>query len=441
MGDSEGGAVPAFVAEEVAIGDLRPHPRNYRRHPEDQLAHIEASIRSNGFYRNIVVARDGTILAGHGVVEAARRLGIERVPVVRLDVAPDDPRALRVLAGDNEIGKLAEVDDRALTEMLREIKESTEGLLGTGVDAEKLLEMLVGVSSLTSLEDPGPEESPDNPVTRPGDLWLLGDHRLLCGDSTKAEDMDRLMAGAKARLLQTDPPYGVSYTATKDGIPRFGFSSILDDWGDIEHDDLDGPKLQEFLEQVFRNAARYLYHAAWYLWHAHLTQGYFAAAAAAAQVLLHRQIIWRKPSFVLTRSGMWHWTHEPCFFGWIKGSPPPWYGDKSATTVWDVGRDSDRGYHPTQKPVELFAIPMKRHTLPGEICLEPFCGSGSQIIAAEKLRRRCYAIEIEPRFVDAALRRWEKATGREAVLESTGRTFAATAAERCQSDRVPTATV
>ena len=183
-------------------------------------------------------------------------------------------------------------------------------------------------------------------------------------------------------------------------------------WGDMIGDSTTGAKLQEFLESVFRAALPHLDHAAWYVWHAHLTQGFFAAAAAAtaADVLLHRQIIWVKPHMVLTRSGMYHWRHEPCFYGWVKGQAPRWLGDKSSTSVWEIGQLRNRE-HPTQKPVELFAIPIRHHLLLGEIAYDPFLGSGTQLVAAEQLGRICYGMEIEPRYCDVTVRRYYNLVG------------------------------
>ena len=225
------------------------------------------------------------------------------------------------------------------------------------------------------------------------------------------------MAGEKAVLMNTDPPYGIDYIQLKKGIPGSGFrfsNDVVD--ADIENDTFaSDDQLQAFLEAAIRTAVPHLTeNTAFYLWHPMLTQGTFFAAAA--DILIHRQIIWVKPGFVLTRSGMYHWKHELCFYGWRRGHVPPWYGIKSQVSVWPIGRDSDHANHPTQKPVELFAIPMRNHSQKGEICYEPFAGSGSQFIAGEQLGRRVYGLEIEPRYCDVIVARWEKLTGKKATL-------------------------
>ncbi len=256
-----------------------------------------------------------------------------------------------------------------------------------------------------------------------GTLILKSRHRLLCGDSTKAEDVGRLMAGEKAGLMNTDPPYGVAYT--NDDRPNPGVAKPR-----VANDELADEKLQQFLESVFKAACSIalIDKAAWYLWHAHLTQGYFAAAAAAANVVLHRQIIWVKPVLLLGR-GQYHWKHEPCFMGWVKGQQPPDYGlgngERTQTTVWEIGTVSQAERkefnHSTPKPVGLFTIPIVKHLKPGEICYEPFAGSGPQFIAAEQLGRRCFGMELSPAYCDVIVSRWERLSGKKAVcLQSNG---------------------
>lgn len=254
-------------------------------------------------------------------------------------------------------------------------------------------------------------EPPAVAVTKTGDIWILGEHRLMCGDSTTAADVSRLMGGQRAVLMETDPPYGIAYV---ENAQTKGQAVGHDD---IENDELDGEKLQAFLESAIRAALPHLgERCAFYLWHPMLTQGTFFAAAAAADILIHRQIIWCKPSLVFGR-GDYHWQHELCFYGWVRGHRPPFYGERNQTTLWPIGRETS-SEHPTAKPTALWEPPMRNHTREGEICYEPFSGSGSQIIAGERLRRRVFAMELSPRWCDAAVQRWEKFTGKKATLET-----------------------
>ena len=252
--------------------------------------------------------------------------------------------------------------------------------------------------------------------TATGQMWLLDsgngyDHRLICGDCTDASVVARVMGGERAALFATDPPYGAN-------AGNIGFTAQRDELELITNDDLIDTTMQKWLETAFRAWVPVLNdNAAWYLWHPMLTQGYFAAAAAAAAVIIHRQIIWVKEQFIFGR-GDYHWQHELCFFGWIQGHRPPFYGERNQSTVWNVPwgvKRSEIG-HPTAKPPELWDAPIRNHTKPGEICAEPFCGSGAQIIACERLGRRCRACEIEPGYVAVALERWATMTGRTPVL-------------------------
>ena len=272
-----------------------------------------------------------------------------------------------------------------------------------------------------------------NPVSRPGDLWLLGDHRLLCGDSTKADDVIRVMHNHKAILFASDPPYLVNYDGTNHPSKQ-GDSDKNKDWGNsygITWDDSSqGPELYEgFIKAAIEHAI--LPNAAWYCWHASRRQAMVEGVWEKFGAFVHQQIVWAKDRGILTRS-YYLWQHEPCFFGWLKGNKPPRVSDDYPSTVWTLPtvKVGEKTEHPTSKPVEVFAIPMRQHTRPGEVCYEPFSGSGSQIIAGETTGRRVYAIEISPQYVDVAVRRWQTASGKHAVLDGDGRTFDEIAGER-----------
>jgi len=399
--------------------DLKPNGRNWRTHPEKQRRAFRAILGEVGFAgAELAYAseRNGgalTLIDWHMRQDEA---GEAEIPCVVTDLT--DAEADKMLAVFDPIAAMAGADKDKLDGLLHEIQTGSE-------DLAAMLQALAKDAGCEwsrngeVIEDEVPEP-PVNPITKPGDLWLLGEHRLLCGDSTKAEDVARLMGEETAVLMNTDAPYGIDYAALKNGIPRSGFKDIQARGGDIANDDLTcGPELQEFLERMIKAAIPHMVaNPAFYFWHPMLTQGTFFAAAAA-DILIHRQIVWIKPHMVLTRSGMYHWQHELCFYGWIRGKPCLWRADKSQTSVWKCGEGQQDRVHPTQKPVELFARPINNHTREREVCYEPFSGSGSQLIAAEQLSRRCFAMELEPRYVDVAVQRWEKLTGKSAVLEAT----------------------
>lgn len=414
-----------------SLKDLRPDPANANRGTERGAAMLDQSLELVGAGRSILADRTGTVLAGNKTLDRWKRRkgakpirvietdGSELVVVVRKDLdlkaAPD--KARQAAYYDNrsaEVGLSWDIEqilrDREAGIDLSQLfgQKEIERLVAEAVEERD--ERIVG--GLTGADDAPPLQETDIQV---GDLFQLGEHRLLCGDCTSPEVVARVMGTDVGVLMNTDPPYGIDYVGLKKGMPGFKFSNDVKD-GDIANDDLtEGAALQAFLETAIRTAVPHLSdRTAFYLWHPMLTQGTFfaaAAAAAAADIRIHRQIIWVKPGFVLTRSGMYHWKHELAFFGWRKGHQPPWYGPKNQVSVWEVGRDEGGTEHPTQKPIELFERPILNHTLKGEIVYEPFTGSGSQIIAAERLNRRCRAIELEPKYVDLAIRRWEAFTG------------------------------
>ena len=401
--------------EQVKLDALIPYARNSRTHSDAQVAQIAASIKEFGFTNPVLIDETGSIIAGHGRVMAARKLAITDVPSIRLTHLTDAQKKAYVIA-DNKLALNAGWDDEMLAVELSDLQDMGFDLDLTGFSTDEIEALLAptGTEGLTD-EDAVPEV-PDAPVTVLGDVWLLGKHRVMCGDSTSIDAVEKLMGGQKAALMQTDPPYGIAYVKNAKSKGQ-GKQHV-----DIENDDLDGEKLQEFLEEVIKSALPSLNDdAAYYLWHPMLTQGTFFAAAAAADILIHRQIIWCKPSLVFGR-GDYHWQHELCFYGWRRGNKPPFYGPRNQTTLWKIGRETNKN-HPTAKPVELWNAPIENHTKPGMVIYEPFSGSGSQIIAAEKLGRKCYAMELSPQYVDLTVQRWQEFTGQTATLESNGKPF------------------
>lgn len=425
----------SLTVEWWPIGKVKPYPKNPRKPSDKAVAKVMASIQEFGWRQPIVVDKKGVIVAGHKRWEAAGKLSLDRVPVhVAANLTATQLRQYRIM--DNRAQDDSEWDLDLLSGEIAELHAlENVDLALTGFDEPELVQFLAHAGAQEGLtpEDEAPEP-PVEPTSKLGDLWLLGRHRVLCGDSTDAESVKRLMAGEKAALMATDPPYGIAYNSADLHQGNSGWSPVL-------NDELKDAELQKFLEGAFSAALGALNeNAAWYLWHAMLTQGFFAAAAvaAAAHVILHRQIIWVKPVLVFGR-GFYHWKHELCFMGWVEGHRPPDYGDHTETTVWEVAGVSDaerkKFLHATPKPVELFRRPIIKHTQTGEICYEPFAGSGPQVIAAEMTARRCFALELAPQYIDVIVNRWQNFTGQRATLEGDGRTFDEVQAERTSGSR------
>lgn len=416
------------------VADLVPYARNARTHSDAQVAQIAASIAEFGWTNPILVDGKSGVIAGHGRLLAARKLGLDRVPVIELAHLTEAQKRAYILA-DNKLAENAGWDDELLAIELGELKDADFDLGLVGFDDAELSRLLGEAAEglgESGVGDDAVPEPPEVPISRPGDLWILGDHRLLCGDSTKPEDVDRLMDGEKPALFSTDPPYIIDYTGAD--RPREG-----KDWSAV-YREIDIKDAEGFLRGVFENGLRVCRdNAAWYCWHAHKRAALIERIWTDLGVLNHQQIVWVKPIATMTYS-CYPWKHEPCLMGWRQGNKPAHKGDNThqVTSVWSLdweGAPRPIGNeHPTQKPIEVFAIPMRQHTEPGEVCYEPFSGSGSQLIAGERLGRKVRAMEISPVFVDVAIRRWQDATGKEATLD--GKTFEAVAAERLPDQAV-----
>lgn len=417
---------------------ITAYPKNVRTHPPEQISLLASMLIRWGPDQPIVVDESGVILKGHGRLAAACEAGFEEFPVVQRRGLPEDEKKAMRLA-DNQVALLAGYDSTLIGGELAELKAAGFDMPLLGFPEAQLIGW--GISSGTEGQDAEvAPEVPKHPVVLAGDLWTLGEHRLLCGDATNSENVAVLMGGDRAVLMNTDPPYGVNYgdianSRSRPANVRKGgngkdYSTHKDK--KIRNDDLDGEALQIFLEQSIRAALpHFADRPAFYLWHPMLTQGTFFAAAAAADILIHRQIIWVKPSLIMGR-GDYHWRHELCFYGWIRERRCRWYGNRAQDTVWSIDRENDR-IHPTQKPTELFRRPIVNNTRIGDVVYEPFGGSGSQIIAAEMTGRRCRALEIDPAYMQVAIERWQNFTGRQATLD--GKTFTEVQRERQKRGR------
>ena len=398
---------PALKIEYWPIDRLLPYERNPRRN-DKAIPQMVASIKEYGFTIPVLAKSDGLVIDGHLRLKAALQMKLAEVPVIPCDTWTEAQiKAFRLMV--NRSVAWADWDMDALALEFGDLKALDFDLTMTGFNSREIDALTLEANAA---EDDAPP-LPADPVTKQGDLYLLGPHRLLCGDSTSATDVARLMGDRKAGLMNTDPPYGVDYSALANSKSANGAKKHKD----IANDNLKEGAFQEFLEKAIKAALpHFTKNPAIYLWHPMLTQGAFAAAAAAAAaVLIHRQIVWVKPSLIMGR-GDYHWRHELCFYGWIQGSRPDWLQGRDQDTVWNLGREND-GIHPTQKPVELFRRPILNHLTGGAVCYEPFGGSGSQFIAAEATGRVCYGLELDPGYCDVIVSRWEKLTGKKATLE------------------------
>ncbi|ABK45246.1 ParB domain protein nuclease [Magnetococcus marinus MC-1] len=439
--------IPA-MAERIELWPtdrLLPYAGNARTHSDEQVAKVAASMVEFGFTNPILVDGKDGIIAGHCRLSAAQRIGLAQVPVVVLDHLSDAQRRAYILA-DNRLALDGGWDESILAAELARLQEDEFNLSLVGFTDEEMRDLLDGFaddmdgdgSGTAAGADEVVPEPPANPVSKTGDLWILGEHRLLCGSSLNPEDVIRLMNGERAILFATDPPYLVDYDGTnhpgsKESRKR---ESLNKDWSDsygVTWDDSSqGPELYEgFIRAAIDHAIEP--NAAWYCWHASKRQAMLEAVWEKMGAFQHQQIIWNKEKGVLTRS-KYLWKHEPCLMGWIKGNMPPKInGAEFLSTVWDIRGLSgeERPDHPTPKPLDCFAIPMRQHVERGGLCYEPFSGSGSQIMAGEMTGRRVHAMEISPVYVDVAVKRFIQATGKIVYLDgSGGKSFEDVALER-----------
>jgi DNA modification methylase len=397
------------------IERLKPYAHNPRKN-DQAIEAMAKAITSYGFRIPILAKSSGDMVDGHLRLKAAYALNISEVPVIPCDdMTEEQIKAFRLSV--NRMAELAEWDFDLLKIEMENMKLSDIDIDPIGFDNE----FLQGLFSDEKQGLTDPDDIPDLPedeptITKPGDVWLLGNHRLLCGDSTMKNDVERLMGGGKAMVMQTDPPYGVAYDNALRPNPGVAKPRVAND------DKIDGEEMQSFLENMLTASMDCMDdHAAYYFWHPMLAQGTYvaAAAAAAAGILIHRQIIWVKPVLLLGR-GDYHWKHELCFYGWKKGNRPPFYGPRNQHTIWEIGNVSQRERreynHATPKPVDLFIAPILNHTTIGQVLYEPFAGSGPQFIAAEQTNRVCYGMDIDPHYCDVIVKRWENFTGKTAVL-------------------------
>ena len=404
---------------DLPLGQIIPYARNPRRN-DKAVATVAASIAEFGWRQPIVVDEGMVVLAGHTRLLAAQQLGLETAPVhVAKGLTEAQARAFRIM--DNRSSENAEWDNDLLGLELGDLLDAEFDLGLTGFTDEELNALIDGLAEDGTGQQEGEDdipETPEDPTSRPGDLWTLGSHRLLCGDATVATDVARVLGEVKPLLMVTDPPYGVEYDP---GWRNQTGAAKTKRTGKVLNDD----------RADWREAWALFPGDVAYVWHGALHAGEVAESLEVSGFNIRSQIIWAKDRLVLSR-GDYHWQHEPCLYAVKKTGKGHWAGDRKQTTLWQIAnKDQDaETVHGTQKPVECMRRPILNNSSPGQAVYEPFMGSGTTLIAAETTGRVCYGIELNPAYVDVAVERWQQFTGQAAVLDGDSRSFADLKVER-----------
>lgn len=390
-----------------SVSELTANPRNARTHSKKQIEKIAKSIKEFGFISPAIIDDKGVLVAGHGRLEAAKSLGMTEIPCITASHLSEKQLRAYMLA-DNRIQMDAGWDEEILKVELNDLAGMDFDLSLTGFD---LSEISAHVRhGVIEGEDDAPEPE-ENPVSKLGDIWILGDHRVMCGDSTDPETVAKLMDGQKADLWLTDPPYNVAYEGkTKDALK-------------IDNDSMTDANFREFLNCAFSSAKQFLKDGgSFYIWHAD-SEGYnFRGACFDAGLQVRQCLIWLKNSMVMGRQD-YQWRHEPCLYGWKDGAAHYWGSDRKQTTILEFDRPQRNGEHPTMKPVALFEYQVVNNSKKDEIVLDTFGGSGTTAIACEKTGRCARLMELDPKYVDVIVKRWQDFTGKTAILEATGEPF------------------
>ena len=389
--------------ENVLISKLKPYEKNARTHSEEQIDKISKSIKEFGFINPVLIDSDYGIIAGHGRVLGAKKIGMEEVPCLFIEDLTEEQKRAYIIA-DNKLSEDAGWDIEILREELSLLNDLNFDIELTGFTLD---DINIDFEEDEVLDDGYEEEIPEEPKAKLGDIYQLGNHRLMCGDSTSVEDVKKLMNDIKADLFITDPPYNVDYEG--------GSQERLK----ILNDNMDSNSFRQFLKDAFYSASTVMKDGAvFYIWHSD-SEGYnFRGACLDNDLQVRQCLIWYKNSLVIGRQD-YQWKHEPCLYGWKKGSHK-WYADRKQTTVLEFDRPTKSELHPTMKPVDLIGYQIKNSSKENDIVLDLFGGSGSTLIACEQLNRNCYMMELDPKYIDVIIDRWEQFTGENAVLLNEG---------------------
>ena len=399
--------------KKISVSDLIPYANNSRTHSDEQVLQIASSIKEFGFINPVIVDGENGIIAGHGRVMAAKKLGLMDVPCVDASHLSEAQKKAYIIA-DNKLALNAGWDDDILRIELDMLTELDFDLSLTGFSDEEL-QAICQVEEITpEYEDDADGEvigPPPEPKTKEGDVWVLGKHRLMCGDSTSIDALEKLCNDHLVDMWLTDPPYNVAYEGkTKDALT-------------IKNDSMGDDDFRQFLRDCYVAADAVMKPgAAFYIWHADLEGYNFRGAAKDANWKVRQCLIWKKSTLVMGRQD-YHWKHEPCLYGWKDGAGHLWASDRKQTTILEFDKPSRNGEHPTMKPVDLFSYCLLNNTKGGDIVLDSFGGSGTTMIACERDGRVGYLMELDPKYCDVIINRWQTLTGKEAVLESTGDKF------------------
>ena len=388
------GDIPVYCAhDEIAdITKLVGNPRNPNTHSKEQIKLLARIIRNQGWRAPITVSkRSGFIVKGHGRLAAAVEMKTEKAPVDYQDYESEAAEWADLVA-DNRLSELSELDKDLAADILAEIKASGDiDFELTGFTVQDLDEMMSNITNENVKEDDCEIPPPENPVSRQGDIWLLGRHRLLCGDSTKQESYTVLMEGRQANLVVTDPPYNVAYEGTA---------------GKIQNDNMAGAEFKKFLLAFYKNAYEAMADGACiYVFHADKETVNFRTAFTEAGFFCHETCLWVKNSFAMGKCD-YHYQHEPVLYGWKPGGSHKWYSDRKQSTVWNYDRPKKNDVHPTMKPLQLIAYPIINSSMVNSVVLDPFGGSGSTLIACEQTDRICCMIELDERYADVIVERF-----------------------------------
>lgn len=380
----------------VAVSKLVPYVNNARTHNAQQITKLRSSLREFGFINPVIIDREYNVIAGHGRILAAKEEGIEEVPCVFVDYLTPAQKKAYILA-DNRMAMDAGWDEELLRVEIEALQAESFDVGLTGFDEKDIAELFAGEDDDAQDDDfDVDEELQKPPVSKSGDVWLLGNHRLICGDSTKEETYTVLMDGKKANLVVTDPPYNVNYEGSA---------------GKIQNDNMENDKFYQFLLDAFLNMEKAMADdASIYVFHADTEGLNFRKAFSDAGFYLSGTCIWKKQSLVLGRSP-YQWQHEPCLYGWKKKGKHQWYSDRKQTTIWEFDKPKKNGDHPTMKPIPLIAYPIKNSSMSNCIILDPFGGSGSTLIACEQLGRICHTIELDEKYCDVIVKRYIEQVG------------------------------